>query len=137
MPKIQFFAVLVARGTPLSIKEEKPIMTEVSIVFVTVGNMEEAVRIGRALVEERLAACANIIPQVRSVYRWKGEICDDQECLMVLKTESTVFPDLQERIRRLHSYEVPEIIAFPIAQGLPEYLAWVMQNVGEQAGEAL
>jgi periplasmic divalent cation tolerance protein len=119
-------------GHPLSVQEENPAMTEVSAVFVTVGNMEEALKIGRTLVEERLVACANIIPQVHSIYRWKGEICDDQECLVIMKTESAIFPMLQDRIRRLHSYEVPEIIAFPVTQGLPDYLDWVVRNTGEE-----
>jgi len=105
-------------------------MREVSVVFVTVGNAEDASKIGRALVEEKLIACANIIPRIHSIYWWKGEICDDQECLLIMKTQSSLFPLLKSRIRQLHSYEVPEIIAFPIAQGLPEYLDWVVENTG-------
>lgn len=105
-------------------------MTEISVVFVTVGNVEEASKIGRALVEEKLIACVNIIPQIHSIYWWKGKICDDQECLLIMKTRSSLFPSLKDRIRRLHSYEVPEIIAFPIAQGLPDYLNWVVENTG-------
>ena len=105
-------------------------MKEVSVVFVTVGNAEDASKIGRALVEEKLVACANIIPRIQSIYWWKGEICDDQECLLIMKTQSSLFPLLQSRIRQLHSYEVPEIIAFPIAQGLQEYLDWVVESTG-------
>lgn len=103
-------------------------MTDIYVVFATVGNEEEASRIGRTLVEEKLIACVNIVSQIHSIYWWKGEICDDQECLMVMKTPSSRFPLLRDRIRSLHSYEVPEIIAFPIAQGLPEYLDWVVEN---------
>lgn len=101
-------------------------MSEISIVFVTAGSEEEAVKIGRSLVEEELAACANIVPRIRSIYRWKGETCDEQEVLIIIKTRSLLFPALQSRVRQLHSYEVPEIIAFPLAQGLPEYLDWVI-----------
>lgn len=101
-------------------------MSEISIVFVTAGSEEEAVKIGRSLVEEKFAACANIVPGIRSIYRWKGETCDEQEVLIILKTRSLLFPALQSRVKQLHSYEVPEIIAFPLAQGLPEYLDWVI-----------
>ncbi|MHC1726550.1 MAG: divalent-cation tolerance protein CutA [Syntrophobacteraceae bacterium] len=101
-------------------------MSEVSIVFVTAGSEEEAVKIGQTLVEEKLAACANILPGIRSIYRWKGKTCDEQEVLIIIKTRNSLFPALQSRVRQLHSYEVPEIITFPVAQGLPEYLSWVI-----------
>jgi periplasmic divalent cation tolerance protein len=119
-------------GHPSSNHEEKSVMTDVLIVFVTVGHMDEALKIGRTLVEERQVACANIVPQIHSVYRWKGEVCNNQECLVIMKTESSLFPSLQGRIRQLHSYEVPEIIAFPVTRGLPEYLEWVVQNTGAE-----
>lgn len=96
--------------------------------MVTVGNSEEALSIARTLVEEQLVACVNVIPRIRSIYRWKGEICDDEELLLVMKTRSDLFPVLQNRIRKLHSYEVPEIISFPIVEGLPEYLNWVTES---------
>lgn len=105
-------------------------MEEVSIVLVTAGSEEEAAGIGRALVEEKLAACANIVPSIRSIYRWKGEIHDEQECLLIIKTRSPLFAPLKDRVRALHSYETPEIIAFPVEQGLPDYIAWV---IGETA----
>ena len=100
-------------------------MNEVSIVFVTAGNEEEAATIGRTLVEEGLAACAGIVNPIRSIYRWQGQIHDEQEYLIIIKTATSQFEALQERVRELHSYEVPEIISFPIARGLPEYLEWV------------
>jgi periplasmic divalent cation tolerance protein len=103
-------------------------MTDVSVVLVTVGNMEAASSIGRTLVEERLVACVNIIPRIHSIYWWKGEICTDEEVLLVMKTRSSLFPDLRTRVRELHSYEVPEIVAFPLEQGLPEYLKWVVEE---------
>jgi len=100
-------------------------MSEISIVLITPGTEEEAARIGLTLVEERLAACANLVPRIRSIYRWKGQICDEQEFLIIVKTRTSLFQDLEKRVRELHSYEVPEIISFPVARGLPQYLEWV------------
>ncbi|NSW85029.1 MAG: divalent-cation tolerance protein CutA [Syntrophobacteraceae bacterium] len=103
-------------------------MTDVLIVLVTAGKEEESLAIARAVVEEKLAACVNIIPRIRSIYRWKGEVCDDHEFFLVMKTRSDLFPSLQSRVRELHSYEVPEIVAFPVEQGLSEYLSWVSES---------
>ncbi len=100
-------------------------MSEISIVMVTAGSAEEAATIGRTLIEERLAACANIVPGIRSIYRWKGKIYDEQEFLIIIKTRTSHFEAVQKRVKELHSYEVPEIISFPVAQGLPQYLEWV------------
>jgi periplasmic divalent cation tolerance protein len=108
-------------------------MTEISIVTITVGTDEEAIIIARTLVEEKLVACVQIIPRIRSIYRWKGEVCDEAEQLLIMKTKSCLFPALQTRIRQLHSYEVPEIVSFPIASGLPEYLDWVIENTTNSA----
>jgi len=103
-------------------------MADVLVVFVTVGDGDEALTIGRTLVEEKLVACVNMVPQIRSIYWWKEEVCDEQEVLLVLKTSASRFDSLQSRIRELHSYEVPEIIALPVERGLPEYLDWVIEN---------
>ncbi|GLI36402.1 divalent-cation tolerance protein CutA [Desulforhabdus amnigena] len=103
-------------------------MTDFSVIFVTVGNENEASKIAQVLVEERWVACVNIVPRIRSVYRWKGEVCSDEEFLLVMKTRSSLFTALQNRILELHSYEVPEIIAVPLTQGLPDYLHWVEEN---------
>ncbi len=103
-------------------------MNETSIVFVTAGSEEEAAKIGQTLVEERLAACANLVPGIRSIYRWKGKICDEREFLIIIKTRTSKFEALQKRVRELHSYEVPEIVSFPISRGLPQYLAWVLEE---------
>ena len=103
-------------------------MSGISIIMVTVGNNEEALSIARTLVDEQLVACVNMIPRIRSIYRWKGEVCDDEEQLLIMKTQSKLFPLLQDRIRKLHSYEVPEIISIPIAEGSSEYLNWVIEN---------
>jgi len=101
-------------------------MSEISIVLVTAGSAEEAAAIGRTLVEERLGACANIVPRIRSIYRWKGKIYDEQEFLIIIKTRTSLFEAVQKRVKELHSYEVPEIISFPVARGLPQYLEWVL-----------
>jgi periplasmic divalent cation tolerance protein len=106
-------------------------MTEIVTVLVTVGSEEEAVRIARTIVEERLAACANLVPGIRSIYRWKGKIWDTEERLLIIKTRATLFASLQTRIRQLHSYEVPEIVALPITAGLAEYLDWVLESTQE------
>ena len=106
-------------------------MTDISIVFVTVGKEEEASAMGRTLVEEGFIACANIVPGIRSIYRWKGKICDEPELLVIMKTRTSLVPVLKDRVRELHSYEVPEIVSFPIEQGLQEYLDWVVQNTRE------
>ena len=106
-------------------------MSEISIVLVTAGSEEEAATIGRALIEERLGACANIVPRIRSIYRWKGKIYDEQEFLIIIKTRTSLFEAVQKRVKELHSYEVPEIVSFPVALGLPQYLEWVQ---GETEG---
>ena len=103
-------------------------MTEKIIAFVTAPDEDSAAMIGRTLVEERLAACANIVRGIRSIYRWKGEIFDEQECLLVIKTASDSFPKLEERVRSMHPYEVPEIIALEISDGSRAYLDWIAEN---------
>ena len=105
-------------------------MTDVTIIFVTAGSEDEAMTIGRKLVEERLVACVSVIPRIRSIYWWKDEICNADEYLMVMKTRSTLFPSIQARVRELHSYEVPEIIGLRVENGLPDYLSWVLGNTG-------
>ena len=97
-------------------------------ILVTASSMDEAAKIGRTLVEEGFAACANIVEGVRSIYRWKGEVCDDRECLMVIKTTAANFDAVEKRVRELHSYEVPEVIAIPIVKGSEPYLDWVEEN---------
>ena len=103
-------------------------MSDAVIVFVTAGSDEEAVKIGKALVEEKLVACCNLIPRIRSIYWWKGEVCEEEERLLILKTQAALFPAVQSRVRELHSYDVPEIIALPIERGLPDYLTWIAES---------
>ncbi|MCJ7663566.1 MAG: divalent-cation tolerance protein CutA [Desulfobacterales bacterium] len=95
------------------------------MIFVTAASEQEAASIGRALVEEGLAACANIIPQIRSIYRWKGEIWDERETLIIIKSREELFDRIRSRVKELHSYEVPEITAIKLEKGDPAYLQWI------------
>lgn len=94
-------------------------------VIVTAGSEEEGERIGTNVVKEGLAACCNIIPNIKSIFKWKGEICAEKEVILFIKSKASLFDKLKNRIKELHSYEVPEIIAFPISQGLPDYFKWM------------
>ena len=95
------------------------------IVFVTAPTKESGEQMARSLVEAQLAACVNLLPGIRSIYTWDGEVCDETEVLMVIKTQSKLFTMLAESIRTMHPYEVPEIIAVPIVTGDPNYLTWI------------
>jgi periplasmic divalent cation tolerance protein len=103
-------------------------LSDFIVVFVTCGSEEEALKIARALVEERLAACANIVSPLRSIYRWEGKIWDEKEWLLIIKTQQSTFEDLSKRVKALHSYSLPEIIALPIVEGSPAYLNWIEEN---------
>ena len=98
------------------------------IVHITASSLEEAEKIGRALVEERLAACANLIPGVTSIYTWEGKTCESSEVLIEVKTVASSFDALARRVKDLHSYDVPEIVAFSVERGSPEYLDWVTKS---------
>jgi periplasmic divalent cation tolerance protein len=100
-------------------------MTDKIVVFNTCGSPEEAQRVARTLVEKRLAACVSLIPGVRSIYHWKDAIEEEQEVLLVIKTSRLLLDDLRNEIERLHSYEVPEIIAMQVVGGSERYLAWL------------
>ena len=101
-------------------------MTDKCLVLVTCASAAEAKRIARAVVEERLAACVNIFPgAVASIYRWKGKVESAQERLLLIKTSRKCLAKLQATVERLHSYDVPEFIALPIAAGSRAYLAWL------------
>jgi periplasmic divalent cation tolerance protein len=91
--------------------------------------MEEGERIARTVVEEEIAACCNILPEIRSIYRWKGDVCDEREVMLFIKSKASLFNALKERIKELHSYEIPEIISFQIERGLEEYLKWIGGSV--------
>lgn len=100
-------------------------MTEYIVVYITAPGEEEAAKIAGALLEARLAACVNIIRSIRSLYRWQGKVEDEQEVLMIVKTRAALFNDLMKKVRELHSYSVPEIIALPVAACSEEYLKWL------------
>lgn len=104
-------------------------MTGKILVLSTCGSAEEADSIARALVERRLAACVNILPRLRSVYRWKGAVEQASEHLLLIKTTRALFEQLETELRALHSYEVPEIIALDITAGLEPYLAWIDESL--------
>ncbi|RMG87562.1 MAG: divalent-cation tolerance protein CutA [Candidatus Dadabacteria bacterium] len=92
---------------------------------MTVPSREEGLRIGRALVEERLAACANVLPGLTSVYWWEGEVQEDPEAALVLKSRADLVERLTERVRELHPYSCPCVVALPIAAGNPAFLDWI------------
>jgi periplasmic divalent cation tolerance protein len=98
------------------------------IVLVTCSSVGEARRIGRSVVEKRLAACVNILPGVESIYRWKEKVGRAREVLVVMKTTSASLRSLEREVKRLHSYEVPEFIALPVVVGSREYLDWIGGN---------
>ena len=97
------------------------------VVLCTAGVIESG-RIARLLVEEKLAACVNVA-EVDSYYRWKGEFCEDREALLIIKTEKSKIDRIIERIKEIHSYDLPEIIALPIVAGYDKYLAWVESSI--------
>ena len=102
-------------------------MSEPIVVFVTCGSEEEALKIAHALVEERLAACVNIVSPVRSIYRWERKIWDEKEWILIIKTQRQRFEELERKVKSLHSYSVPEIIGLPIVEGSSPYLKWLVE----------
>ena len=105
-------------------------MTGKIVVLVTCGSANEARKIARAVVEQRIAACANIVTSpVQSIYRWKGRVESAKEFLLIIKTTQARFAKLEAAIKRLHSYDVPEIIALPIAAAAADYLNWISDSV--------
>ena len=101
---------------------------EFTLVLVTTGSQEEGEHMAQALVDSRLAACVNIIQGLRSIYRWEGKIWDEGEFLLLIKTRMALFRQVEGKIKQIHSYEVPEIIAIPIIQGSETYLNWLRES---------
>lgn len=95
------------------------------VVFVTCASPSQAASIGSALVKERLAACANVVPGLTSIFTWKGKVCREREALMIVKTRRALFERLRRRVRALHSYEVPEIVAIPMSAVDRDYRRWI------------
>ena len=102
-------------------------MNEFLVVLTTAGTKEEAERIGKTLVEEGLAACINVIFPLTSIFSWEGRIEQAEEALLLMKTKRTLYEKLETRLKQLHSYQTPEVIALPVVFGSPEYLKWVSE----------
>ncbi len=106
------------------VNEEQPI-----VVLVTAGSAQNAEAIAQALVSERIAACVNVLPGVRSIYRWEGNVTVDSEWLLVIKTVRGRFEAAEARVKSLHTYELPEVIALDVATGSEAYLAWLFDSI--------
>ena len=104
--------------------------TSIVMLYITAANADDAARIGRTLVEERLCACANVIAPVRSFYRWEGRVQDDQEAVLIAKTIAGKVEAATARIKALHAYEVPCVVAFPVDGGNTDFLDWVAREAG-------
>lgn len=103
------------------------------VVVTTVGTEEQAYLIAREIVARRQAACVNIVPGIRSIYRWKGKICKDGELLLIVKTLESELEGVQDTIRELHNYELPEILSFNVSHGERRFLEWIAGNVDKEA----
>ena len=103
-------------------------MSNARIVLTTTGSQEEARRIAHALVERRLAACVNIVPQIESIYRWEGKVETSTECLLLIKTQADLFERVRDAVKELHSYDLPECVMLELAAGSKEYLDWITEN---------
>ena len=95
------------------------------VIYITSGNEEETEKIAAGLVRKGLAACVNIVPSIKSVYKWEGNICNDNELLLIAKSRRSLMREIIEWVKRNHSYETPEIIALPIIEGSNDYLKWI------------
>jgi periplasmic divalent cation tolerance protein len=104
-------------------------MTDKRIVLTTASSEEEARKIARALVERRIAACVNIVPQVTSIYRWQGKTEEAREWVLIVKTTAAAFDEVRQAIADLHSYELPECVCLTIEDGSPGYLEWISESV--------
>ena len=103
-------------------------MADEIIVLITAASKDEATRIGTALVNEHIAACANIVPQIRSLFFWEGKAQDESETLIIVKSRLPLLDRIIARVKELHSYSVPEVIALPVIGGSPEYLRWLQDS---------
>lgn len=106
--------------------------SKIIIVFVTVPGLREGTRISRAILTSRLAACVNVIPAIQSIYKWDGKIVQEKEAMLVLKTTRPQYQKLERKIKELHPYEVPEIIAIPLICGSSQYVEWVTREVANK-----
>ena len=104
-------------------------MSNARIVLTTAGSQEEARKIAHALVERRLAACVNIVPQIESVYRWQGKLESATEWLLIIKTQASAFERVRDAVKELHSYDLPECVMLEVAEGSKKYLDWIAGNI--------
>lgn len=105
-------------------------MIDTRIILTTAGSQEEARKIAHALVERRLAACVNIVPQIESVYRWQGKVETAHEWLLLIKTQAELFEHVRDAVKELHSYDLPECVMLEVSGGSQEYLDWITKNTG-------
>jgi periplasmic divalent cation tolerance protein len=108
----------------------------ICLIYMTAGSEDEAERIGRDLVASRLAACVNIIPGMKSVYRWKGTLQEDRETVLIAKSSSERLSQLTERVKTLHSYDCPCVVSLPVAGGNQDFIDWIGAATTEDPGEA-
>lgn len=104
-------------------------LEKITLVMTSVGTEQQAVEISEELISRRLATCINIVPCLRSIYRWKGKVCEDTEYLLLIKTPEKLFDDVSSAIREFHSYELPEILAMPITAAEDNFHQWVLEMV--------
>ncbi len=109
-------------------KRQESAGQDIAVVYMTAGSIGEATAIGRALVEERLVACVNILEGMKSIYRWEGQIEEAQECVIIAKTRRDLVAACKERILELHGYECPCVVSWPLSEGNPAFLEWVVQQ---------
>ena len=99
-----------------------------TLVYITAGSMDEAKKIGRALISNRLAACVNIIDNMQSMYWWEDEVQDDREVILIAKTKESIVPELIDKVKSMHSYDCPCVVSLPILDGNRAFLAWIAQQ---------
>ncbi len=104
-------------------------MTDVRVCLCTAPDADVATTLAKGLVEQRFAACVNIVPQIRSVYRWEGEVHDDSEVLLIIKTSDMRFAEMRDWLVEAHPYDVPEVLALPVVDGAPAYMKWVLASL--------
>jgi len=109
-------------------------MTDKIVVFSTCATEDEAGKLARLLIDERVAACVSVVPGLRSFYRWKGAVETSAECLLVIKSSRELFASLAAVLEKAHSYEVPELIALPVVEGAANYLNWLQSNLLDAQG---
>ncbi|XP_016993031.2 divalent-cation tolerance protein CutA [Drosophila takahashii] len=130
------FASSSSASSKMSESGESYVAGSSSVAFVTTPDRESARKLARSLVEQKLAACVNIVPHIESIYMWEGKVTEDSEFLMMVKTRTSRIDELSKFVRENHPYSVAEVIALPIQNGNPPYLDWIAQTVAEKADKS-